>query len=638
MFLKVIICLVSINVVLVKGHIQLPVPNEALDQNLYRDVIDPELCSEQIAQIRNNVFLSMFFADAGIRVPRGILIGNTLDMGNYHQCLGFNQITETNSELQGKYCMIRVPMNQSYHFPEDWTNFETSNFDPSLLQMDNETMAALKDYYASKQGMLAMSGVFNDDRAPIQTPLSGLTFRLAICIPRPCTTQQAINSYLFNISAIGFQYTDEFCRLPNDKPWVPGDTVAVSFSVYTNGRRVMTFTSGPNTIECLDGIRALAMMWVVLGHSFSSESNWANPLDGFMWTTSWQSLWVISATVTVDTFFMLSGFLVVYTTVGKLNANQLLKNIHLFWLNRLLRMFPLLAAIALLEASYLNRWTDGPIWNVVEGHVHRCRTSWWSTLLHVQNYMNPTNTCVGQTWYLAIDVQLHILSPILLYWVLLGRKRIAWTAFRPDRVMDYSVNYYMNTLTRASPFFVGMIFGYLVRTEKLVMSKITTAFYWIAAFSLSTFIIYTNYPIAQPDWNNQLGDSLFNSFVRPLWALFLGCMIYACVNGYGGPINWFLSLSVWKLQSRLSYGMYLFHYGLMVAVNYSAVSPMYFSVQSVVFKFLAHYALSFAVTFLMVLVIDAPFSTLIKLILTSPKKPTKKESEEEPTKDMDKTV
>ncbi|CAH0702274.1 unnamed protein product [Spodoptera exigua] len=700
MFLKVIICLVSVNVVLVKGHIQLPVPNEALDQNLYRDVIDPELCSEQIAQIRNNVFLSMFFADAGIRVPRGILIGNTLDMGNYHQCLGFNQITETNSELQGKYCMIRVPMNQSYHFPEDWTNFENSNFDPSLLQMDNETMAALKDYYASKQGMLAMSGVFNDDRAPIQTPLSGLTFRLAICIPRPCTTQQAINSYLFNISAIGFQYTDEFCRLPNDKPWVPGDTVAVvvfsiiglltlvsttfdiwqtiilkkdpktvsvigrSFSVYTNGRRVMTFTSGPNTIECLDGIRALAMMWVVLGHSFSSESNWANPLDGFMWTTSWQSLWVISATVTVDTFFMLSGFLVVYTTVGKLNANQLLKNIHLFWLNRLLRMFPLLAAIALLEASYLNRWTDGPIWNVVEGHVHRCRTSWWSTLLHVQNYMNPTNTCVGQTWYLAIDVQLHILSPILLYWVLLGRKRIAWTALlaglvailtaattynfikefpstmmgRPDRVMDYSVNYYMNTLTRASPFFVGMIFGYLVRTEKLVMSKITTAFYWIAAFSLSTFIIYTNYPIAQPDWNNQLGDSLFNSFVRPLWALFLGCMIYACVNGYGGPINWFLSLSVWKLQSRLSYGMYLFHYGLMVAVNYSAVSPMYFSVQSVVFKFLAHYALSFAVTFLMVLVIDAPFSTLIKLILTSPKKPTKKESEEELTKDMDKTV
>lgn len=246
----------------------------------------------------------------------------------------------------------------------------------------------------------------------------------------------------------------------------------------------------------------------------------------------------------------------------------------------------------------------------------------------------------------------------------MGRKKIAWGALlaglvailtaattynfikefpstmysRPDRIMDYSVNYYMNTLTRGSPFFVGMIFGYLVRTEKLVMSKITTTIYWIAAFSLSTFLVYTHYPIGQQDWDNQIGDSLYNSFVRPLWGLYVGCLIYACVNGYGGPINWFLSLSVWKLQSRLSYGMYLFHYGMMAAVNYSAVAPKYFSVESALFKFLAHYTLAFAVTFLMVLVIDAPFSTLIKLILTSPKKPTKKEFDEEPTKEMNKTV
>ncbi|CAH1646497.1 unnamed protein product [Spodoptera littoralis] len=504
MFSKVIFYVISINFILVRGHIQLPVPNEALDQNLYRDVIDPELCSEQIAQIRNNTLLSMSFADAGIRVPRGVLTGNTLDLGNYHQCLGINQITDTNTELQGKYCMIRVPMNQSYHFPED---FEIPNFDPRLLQLDDETVATLKAYYASRQGMLAMSGIFNDER---------VVFSIIGLLTLVSTTFDIWQTII----------------LKKDPKTV--SVIGRSFSVYTNGRRVMTFSSGANTIECLDGIRALAMMWV----------------------------------------------------------------------------------------------------------------------------------CVGQTWYLAIDVQLHILSPILLYWVLMGRKKIAWAALlaglvailtaattynfirefpstmmgRPERTMDYSVNYYMNTLTRGSPFLVGMIFGYLVRTEKLVMSKITTAFYWIAAFSLSTLLMYTNYPIAQPDWDNQLGDSLYNSFVRPLWALYLGCLIYACVNGYGGPINWFLSLSVWKLQSRLSYGMYLFHYGLMVAVNYTAVSPMYFSVESVLFKFLAHYALSFAVTFLMVLVIDAPFSTLIKLIFTSPKKPTKKEFDEEPTKEMDKTV
>uniref|UniRef100_A0A2A4JEF1 Acyltransferase 3 domain-containing protein n=1 Tax=Heliothis virescens TaxID=7102 RepID=A0A2A4JEF1_HELVI len=328
-------------------------------------------------------------------------------------------------------------------------------------------------------------------------------------------------------------------------------------------------------------------------------------------------------------------------------------------------MFPLLAAAVLLEATYLNRMADGPVWEMVESQVTRCRTYWWSTLLHVQNYMNPTFTCIGQTWYLAIDVQLHILSPIVLFWVLLGKKRIAWAALlsslaailiasttyifikefpsimsgHPDRVMDYAVNYYMNTLTRASPFFVGMLFGYIVKTKKLEMSKITTACYWVAAFSLSTFIIYTSYPISQPDWDNQLADSLYNSFIRPLWALFIGSMIFACCNGYGGPINWFLSLSVWKLQSRMSYGIYLFHYGLMSAVNFSAIAPAFFSVKSVVFKFLAHYSLSFVVTFFLVLVIDAPCSTLFKLLLGGgAKKPHKKEIEEDQTKDVEKTA
>lgn len=52
--------------------------------------------------------------------------------------------------------------------------------------------------------------------------------------------------------------------------------------MYTNGRRLMTFSPGRGTIECLDGIRALAMAWVVLGHTFGAEGFWANPVDGFV--------------------------------------------------------------------------------------------------------------------------------------------------------------------------------------------------------------------------------------------------------------------------------------------------------------------------------------------------------------------
>lgn len=50
---------------------------------------------------------------------------------------------------------------------------------------------------------------------------------IAICVPKVCTSQEFAQRALFNLSAIGFQFTEQFVRLPNDKPWVPADWVAM---------------------------------------------------------------------------------------------------------------------------------------------------------------------------------------------------------------------------------------------------------------------------------------------------------------------------------------------------------------------------------------------------------------------------
>ncbi|XP_026732740.1 O-acyltransferase like protein-like [Trichoplusia ni] len=293
------------------------------------------------------------------------------------------------------------------------------------------------------------------------------------------------------------------------------------------------------------------MAWIVLGHTLSSENIFSNEIEAFEWLLSWKSLWLTASPISVDTFFTLSGFLVVYTTLGKFTGIKLLKNIHLFWLNRLLRLFPLLATVALVGASFLNRFGDGPDWGIVAYLVEKCRTSWWTTLTHTQNYMTP-----------------------LLTWLVVC--------------------------------------------------------YWVLAFSLSTFILYADYATrVDPD---QTVANLYNSFIRPLWALFIGSMIYMCVYGYGGPINWFLSLSVWKMHSRLSYGIYLIHSGLIFAINNNAVTTIRFSPSTILFKFLGYYTLSFIVAFFAVLIIDAPFSTLFKLLLGGgAKKPQKQETDVEST-------
>lgn len=62
-------------------------------------------------------------------------------------------------------------------------------------------------------------------RVAVDSPLESVTLLLAVCIPKACTTEQAINEVLFNLTQVGLVYEDEFCRLPGDKRWVAADYV-----------------------------------------------------------------------------------------------------------------------------------------------------------------------------------------------------------------------------------------------------------------------------------------------------------------------------------------------------------------------------------------------------------------------------
>lgn len=53
---------------------------------------------------------------------------------------------------------------------------------------------------------------------------------------------------------------------------------------------------------------------------------------------------------------------------------------------------------------------------------------------------------------------------------------------------------------------------------------------------------------------------------------------------FSGPINWFLSLKLWKFMARISYAMYLFHYSVLFTISGGTVVPFYFSMESMVNK------------------------------------------------------
>lgn len=49
-----------ISLTVVSGHLNLPVKNEGFDSALYEDVLDEELCEEQLGFIGNNTLLAAF--------------------------------------------------------------------------------------------------------------------------------------------------------------------------------------------------------------------------------------------------------------------------------------------------------------------------------------------------------------------------------------------------------------------------------------------------------------------------------------------------------------------------------------------------------------------------------------------------
>lgn len=51
---------------------------------------------------------------------------------------------------------------------------------------------------------------------------------------------------------------------------------------------------------------------------------------------------------------------------------------------------------------------------------------------------------------------------------------------------------------------------------------------------------------------------------------------------FPGPINWFLSLNLWKLVGRISYALYILHYPMQFITRGANIMPIYFTFENMV--------------------------------------------------------
>lgn len=176
--------------------------------------------------------------------------------------------------------------------------------------------------------------------------------------------------------------------------------LAPAFALGSNARRIFLRKAGAGAshLAPLDGLRALALVWVILCHA-GWYAWFALPLPqyGALLFAPWM-IFFWRGDFAVEVFFVMSAFLIggliteEHRATGKVDVVR-------FYVRRLYRLWPALVVAVLVEYA------------VGEGER---AYSIWPNVLYVQNLLSITSVRMGWTWSLAIEEQFYLTVPWLL--------------------------------------------------------------------------------------------------------------------------------------------------------------------------------------------------------------------------------
>ena len=144
-----------------------------------------------------------------------------------------------------------------------------------------------------------------------------------------------------------------------------------------------------------------------------------------------------NGSIFVEPFFVMSGLLVCMSMLRQLDKSKGSFNILRYYFHRYLRLTPLYAVIIAFIAFILPCIGTGPDWHYVKKMSEATRRLWWGQLLYVNNYVpkydigwSSPNAGMVEAWYLACDMQMFWLSPLLVYPLWKWRKvGLIWVLF-----------------------------------------------------------------------------------------------------------------------------------------------------------------------------------------------------------------
>ncbi|KAH8268344.1 hypothetical protein KR026_005458, partial [Drosophila bipectinata] len=588
--------------------------------------------------ISSGEYWALKMLDSWGKFPSGVLTGNSYDLGNFDECLN----TELTGAIRGKYCFLKVvpdnllgtesgmEINIATCLPSSCRASHMNNFFRKILALNNTNSFSGIDIIDSSCQTVE------------KEPWDKLTIALIVIL-----------AVMASIVAI-FTLIDCFLRkAPHELP-----IVVTTFSAKANSRalfRVVESKLNHNVIDCLHGIRCMSLFWVIYSHEYLNVPNSANLnlMQLLPWAETPYASFVLHGFYSVDSFFVLGGMLVSLITLRFMDRSKGRLNVPLMYVHRIIRIWPLMAIAILIYMKLMPVVSGGPLFSGGYSGLSQCESDWYGSLLFVQNYF--VNKCVGHTWYLAVDMQLFVISPIFLIALYKWGKKAAagivilvilLSACLLATIMlnNYSMlmkkfssnalqKMYYDTHTHAAPWLIGFLFGYFLhlnRDKKFQLNWMMVGLGWILSLSMIFTSIFALYPEAKWDTPpiSTLAEAFYHTLTRIGWPLALCWVIFACIQGYGGLANSFLSSPLWQPLSRLSFSIYIWHKFVLEVNARNVRTNVYFSNYQIMLKFWSDLGITILISFVLHLLIEAPLGGIGNFLKPRTKTPLSNKSQE----------
>ncbi|KAJ8979722.1 hypothetical protein NQ317_015546 [Molorchus minor] len=374
----------------------------------------------------------------------------------------------------------------------------------------------------------------------------------------------------------------------------PVTKLAMAFSLKRNLNKLSNCEETNPPLQTLYGMRVFCIMMIIMDHRFGTGLSSAVLNFNFVeeqYRSALGSLF-FHGDLFVDSFFILSGLLVTYCLLVQFDKR--FTNPALIIFLRYVRLTPVYAFVIFYYATLFNYTGIGPMWKtIITQEVQDCRVNWWTNLLYISNYVNTEKMCMVHSWYLPCDFHYFIIA-IILCIVISREKRIGLVflgvmtflsvlvpfvismiymrpavlhfypnflrapKFHPDFQLTYSKSH-----TRASPYFIGMIAGYLfyrMRGSEKHLKKAYSDLILTLSLVLLASTLLTGTVFYDPYYKyNAVESAFYAAFHRTLWAVGSIGLLYVASYGHAKLIYNFLSWKPWIPLSRLVYGAYLVH-------------------------------------------------------------------------------